>query len=78
MLTDEWQPIETALKDGTRMLGSFGAAGVAIFKRNDPGGRYDAWATDEGAACRAPTHWMPLPPPPLEKTNANTGADQCH
>ena len=75
-MTDaKWQPIETAPRDGTRvMLGN--AAGVWVadwipvyrtgYRPDDP------WHSAllnhdhirESARYEAPTHWMPLPPPP--------------
>jgi hypothetical protein len=68
MLTDEWQPIETA-KHGHCLF--FGAT------RHDTYLRFTGWVavnglcyTDSGDLCR-PTHWMPLPPPPMEQTNAD-------
>lgn len=71
--SNQWQPIETAPKDGTR---------IALFQ----GGKFTTgqwsedeytkkprpyWATDRGQilgktfdrSCQ-PTHWMPLPEPP--------------
>ena len=67
----EWQPIETAPKDGTPLL---------LASRSDVGPNYTAvgvWDCDsaeEGGQCwrdrifdadqLAPTHWMPLPDPP--------------
>lgn len=72
----EWQPIETAPKDGSSVLLWSEAWdmswGVVI-------GSYDAgaWVTSEGQTADddedefgsiAPTHWMPLPPPPSPAT----------
>lgn len=63
-----WQPIESAPKDGTRVL---------IYGPSDfiPGGRgislaswdYSTWVGDfheEVYAGEGPTHWMPLPEAP--------------
>ena len=62
----EWQPIETAPKDGTRiMLWLSGPIRrpKAIFGRWCP--RYSGfWMTDVGGA--KPTHWMPSPDPPKQ------------
>ena len=79
----EWQPIETAPKDGEHILVSFGTMGIwqvswcapAWAEHDDK----DSWIwcvddnkhgpyalrgyNDEGP--RAPTHWMPLPAPPV-------------
>jgi hypothetical protein len=73
----EWQPIETAPKDGTKMLGW--APHKLI---NDPKFRvvtmwwkdtkwrgvgapaFDWCSTESGSLIGDPTHWMPLPEPP--------------
>ena len=75
----EWQPIETAPKDGRHMLlcdgarVSFGGWLTDI----DQGAEYEGqigmagwWAVDLGPNIYRPTHWMPLPaaPQPQEQT----------
>jgi hypothetical protein len=66
-----WQPIDTAPKDGTRVL-------IALWAWNQPNTeRLYYWAEFcEGEWCEpdnldiqyfAPTHWRPLPPPPGEQ-----------
>jgi len=66
----EWQPIETAPKDGTRILaygvcGYEDVAGIATVKWHR-----GSWVCDPNEAteydyeeCKI-THWMPLPEPP--------------
>lgn len=60
----EWRPIETAPKDGTRVvLGWLDRAWAHPgYYAADHGG----WANDEDHAgfFDEPTHWMPMPPPP--------------
>jgi hypothetical protein len=66
----EWQPIKTAPKDGTPILGYFGlTAGdeppdmaVTRYKRSW------GWMSTEVPFARFgnPTFWMPLPDPPKE------------
>lgn len=68
-----WQPIETAPKDGTLILVSFGAKGVRAVSWED-----DLWCVDDDkhgpyplrgysySTFTAPTHWMPLPAKPSE------------
>ena len=64
-----WQPIETAPKDGTRiiMLTEHGYHRVVIgrFFAWDAG--VSGWETDSYRVLTGddePTHWMPLPPAP--------------
>lgn len=66
---DNWQLIETAPKDGTRILATDGyevekirwQRGVWVIRNcSDP-------FYDEEWDENTPTHWMPLPKPPEEK-----------
>ena len=66
----EWQPISTAPKDGTAILGYWSPAiengrdgiDVTCFRAGD-------WRDpeDSDSSWRKPTHWMPLPAPPVTK-----------
>ncbi len=58
----EWQPIETAPKDGTRFIGLKPNRNVEVVHWSTKY-RPSAWATDEEFYLY-PTHWMPLPAPP--------------
>ncbi len=66
----EWQPIETAPKDGSEVLlfvpsASFGRNVMSAVWDNDNGGCDASWVVLEGYIGEYnPTHWMPLPPPP--------------
>lgn len=73
----EWQPIETAPRDGTYILlgwsvnptkdGEFPKMSVGKSIDRDSGWWLTAgWASS--TVQMAPTHWMPLPPPPSEGT----------
>ena len=58
----EWQPIETAPRDGTDILVGYTTGEICIL-------HFDAatfaWWDHLGAyEFPDPTHWMPLPPPP--------------
>ncbi len=59
-VSDLWQPIETAPKDGNYIL-TFSRLGMNVsrwwlsFQRFMPMDRFD---------IEPPSHWMPLPPPP--------------
>lgn len=62
-----WQPIETAPKDGTRMLGAWnGYVNICYF--DDTFAADSGWYTDLsvewGDTVGAPLYWMPLPEPP--------------
>lgn len=69
----EWQPIETAPKDGTRVLvwsPQMGCSYVASWAVSEPFGHEPTWSTDSegpGYSSEIPdcTHWMPLPKPPV-------------
>lgn len=58
---DRWQPIESAPKDGTRVLVWDGEEWLARWQAYNGG----YWDADEYIS-ENPTHWMPLPAPPLE------------
>jgi hypothetical protein len=61
----EWQPIESAPKDGAWILGLFGCFGVRQMKWWDGGGSYSYhWMAFGKMTPYNPTHWMPLPPAP--------------
>jgi hypothetical protein len=71
----EWQPIETAPKDGAPILASshgpwhdWHSAGLhptsvrwRVYHPNQKG--KECWRDQRGNPV-SPTHWMPLPPPP--------------
>jgi len=59
----EWQPIETAPRDGTRVLIADEDVWMAV-ARFWPCNM--AWTEDaaSGLKLNEPTHWMPLPEPP--------------
>ena len=71
---DEWQPIETAPTDGDPVL-LFGRWEGELHDRDDNPGIYQAYYWDGDWYCtggeyysayvRNPTHWMPLPKPPV-------------
>ncbi|HEU4635425.1 MAG TPA: DUF551 domain-containing protein [Edaphobacter sp.] len=82
----DWQPIETAPKDGTRVLVCYGSKPRvivaywqsepslweredvpcwAVFEPEDP--FYSVYLLDE----YEPTHWQPLPKPPLSPSAPN-------
>jgi hypothetical protein len=56
----DWQPIETAPRDGTEILVWGGGHDVASVWWQD--GDEDVWFN--GDVIVHPTHWMPLPKPP--------------
>lgn len=62
----DWQPIETAPRDGTKVLG-FGSEGVEIMHYERIQSHYYTEAQGQ------PTHWMPLPDGPLDPGNAHAG-----
>ena len=60
----EWQPIETAPKDGTPVLvHDEGAIEIATWDSDS-----DAWRDCSGHKMwPSPQHWMPLPDPPAPR-----------
>jgi hypothetical protein len=61
----DWQPIETAPKDGTPILGFMPSddfspiTGIEVIWWD-----FGAWLMGCEAVIDHPTHWMPLPDPP--------------
>lgn len=83
----DWQPIETAPKNGTAVwVATAGAMRVAFWKdgpqyeyRGSVGGGWRDWFAYEHPRAThdlqfTPTNWMPLPAPPVgpEKTKDNS------
>ena len=61
----EWQPIETAPKDGTRVLAWEYPYYTVVFWDDDEEEPYTpCWKISYGGDIMDPTHWMPLPEPP--------------
>lgn len=68
MIDREWQPIETAPKDWTRViLFAPSRMGRKVVEGNYGfNGKFRAWfCLENGLACK-PTHWMPLPKAPFQ------------
>lgn len=73
-MTAEWQPIETAPKDGTEII-LCDSLSYAGYWENDPNywqeiGWQEADSRQGHFISRhpqSPTHWMPLPEPPEDK-----------
>ncbi len=68
--TQGWQPIESAPKDGTRVLGFVGRWVIvrwAVRFSEHYGDTSGGWYDGEIDGRAFPTHWMPLPAPPAEQ-----------
>jgi len=66
-----WQPIETAPKDGTEILAYYGQEGrgqilILAWDENWWGPGNGDWVLNGEKDYATPTHWMPLPAPPIE------------
>jgi len=74
-MMSEWQSIETAPKDGTQLLLWSRRSAVVGSWRVDVGfggpeptwldNSYDDFSCGYAAVPLTPTHWMPIPPPPV-------------
>lgn len=60
----EWRPIETAPKDGTKLLLWAGNAVVGQWYAKVVG--TPVWSVSWNGDEFEPTHWMPLPEPPAD------------
>lgn len=77
-----WRPIETARRDGTRILAIGGGLGeeAQVVSYLERVGAWDADSVTlddvdyEPDGYNRPTHWQPLPPPPHIDRNA---AQEC-
>jgi hypothetical protein len=69
----EWQPIETAPKDGTEvLLNSRTSPYVGSWRRGWVGEPQDnevGWRASCCGRWTGPTCWMPLPAPPVDAEN---------
>jgi hypothetical protein len=65
----EWQPIETAPKDGTPVFIAWAGTNFHPMVAHAEDGVWGYLMPDLAFyhASRPPTHWMPLPPPPTIK-----------
>lgn len=61
---NEWQLVETAPKDGKRVLGVEGAEITIMRFRQINYRRIQGWWNVFSGQLIYPTHWMPLPDPP--------------
>lgn len=76
-----WRPIETAPRDGTRVLvwrpresdDHVAHAGVDHWRDDNAGGGSGSWYRSR--RYQQPTHWMPLPAPPSLPTPG--GSDEA-
>lgn len=76
----EWQPIETAPRDGTRVLvyqKDWCEDGGSVFEARV--NRYGGWGDPvyREWTCE-PTYWRPIPAPPRTEQGANVGNTPDH
>lgn len=60
-LIQEWQPIETAPKDGTTVLVANIVDGK-VWRVSEARFRQVGWFDNGGSGCHWRTHWAPMPP----------------
>ena len=65
---DDWQPIETAPKDGTHVLMYRDLCIAEAWWQLDVFGKYYEWGGHGWSYPEwdQPTHWMPKPAPPIK------------
>lgn len=63
----EWQPIDSAPKESGKYLFCFGDSNGQFIKVVELGFTVDDNWYLIGYHSKDPTHWMPLPEPPIEK-----------
>lgn len=62
----QWQPIETAPKDGTLVLTACAPTGIITPSEWMTEVRWMDEREPQWFPLRDATHWMPLPPPPVQ------------
>ena len=68
LMAQDWQSMETARKDGKRILGWTKSWAEPFVVKWSPQRPFPCWTVDSGAVVdEEPTHLMPLPLPPKEK-----------
>lgn len=76
LLSDAWQPIETAPKDGTPVLVYHNRMVIEAWYSNK-WGRFVQSETGGHNGIK-PEHWMPLPPPPIEQAIGRASREAKH
>jgi hypothetical protein len=67
-MSDEWQPIETAPRDGTKILAWSYKKGFTVSKWHTPANPEARGHWNNGAHSYTPNYWRALPDPPKENT----------
>ena len=64
----EWRPIESAPRDGTRVLLWIAVSGTAPWAETAEFDGDEWWRNDGDEICgeNSPTHWQPVPPAPKD------------
>lgn len=70
-----WRPIESAPKDGTEVLVLIREKVIRLGWYFRPSSRTEGWCDESGKSIR-PTHWMPLPAPPVSALRSASEASQ--
>lgn len=78
-----WQPIETAPKDGTRIIAVGWDWGIVwnerhvttVIWRQDREEWCETDDSEDDSACAYLTHWMPLPAPPVPEPNPRDSSE---
>lgn len=73
---NSWQPIESAPKNGTELLGFIHAKRIELIWFFAASSQTQNWLDTNGKVVK-PTHWMPLPPANHQPRN-DTWNDHCN
>jgi hypothetical protein len=75
---NRWQPIETAPRDGTLIIGDFGEGWISSCRcfKNDAPNEVDYWVDAQGLDFNygngIPVRWIPMPDSPENHLNGDT------
>ena len=64
-MTSEWIPVSERKPEIKQRVLVFVDGGITVAWRRGSYSEYNDWSGEEGHALWPPSHWMPLPEPPV-------------